>query len=482
MTSSAVTSDLKAEFYLCKARERGRLGDLHYARFLEERASEFDAGDTASEAKARVLGLHVNLDEHSELYVGDYVGAVWLDRRRNVALMTSSKGFASCDNRTVDYLKVWLHCLSDPEVSTHLDESFYCWPDEDPIPVGDDFPDLNLLLVLVFLRALHRLCIRHLRKNFVSLTDNLIGKVKGRLLLGEHFRRNIVVGRLDRASCRYENILPNCRENQILRTTLERCARYVSLMGNDDQLKQAHDWIHVSRATLAHVEIRRITPQWFQGIRYAGTFQHYRQPHRFAKMILRVLGLDLDAERSTPDKTSVPPFALCTYELFERFCQVGLRRAASVWAGYASHFNDLGSQLRVRPDFLLRSQGRTWIADAKYKDAWAGSLQVKMLSNPDLRADVFQVVTYSRHAKVLKILDELRQNEEGKGPALTSCDDVVVLYPQPQLQWNEKQQWFDLASSERILKRDFDLPRLYRMAVPLPGKPSEYRSLPEVGP
>src|ERR1700730_12045572 len=50
------------------------------------------------------------------------------------------------------------------------------------------------------------------------------------------------------------------------------------------------------------------------------------------------------------------------------------------------------------------------------------------------------------------------------GTIFENTKKVIVLYPEPQLQCNEKQQWFDLANAERILEHDFDLPRLYRMA------------------
>lgn len=110
----------------------------------------------------------------------------------------------------------------------------------------------------------------------------------------------------------------------------------------------------------------------------------------------------------------VPPFALCTYELFERYAEVTLREQYedNVWAGYHDRANNLGrDRYWVRPDFLLIGDGE--IIDCKYK-----CLNPRL--NDNERADVYQIVSYSRHSGVLEKLSG-SQDKPSK---------LVLMYPE----------------------------------------------------
>lgn len=113
---------------------------------------------------------------------------------------------------------------------------------------------------------------------------------------------------------------------------------------------------------------------------------------------MRLLGPDplneIEAEKRARD---LPPFAIDMNELFERYCEVALRKVSNqqVWAGYKDKDRNLGPAFMVRPDFLVTANDATWIVDAKYKENWDWK---------EHKADVFQIVTYSRHREVLKHL------------------------------------------------------------------------------
>jgi 5-methylcytosine-specific restriction endonuclease McrBC regulatory subunit McrC len=102
-------------------------------------------------------------------------------------------------------------------------------------------------------------------------------------------------------------------------------------------------------------------------------------------------------------------------ELFERFCEVGLREVSDqeVWVGYKNR--NLGSDFTVRPDFLVTVNKQAWIVDAKYKRDWSWK-------DKNYRTDIYQVVAYSRHKKVLQLLLNLNSEMGGK-------PEIVVLYP-----------------------------------------------------
>jgi hypothetical protein len=414
---------------------------------------------------AHVLGLHV---EDKTVCLWNFVGAVWL--RHGEFVLSQPKPFLT--GRRIDYISMWLSCLEDPVVADQMDDCFYCWPDEDPIPIDDQRNEFSLLIVLTFLRSLYVLCTRHIRRNFVHVSEDLVGKVKGRILLERHLRDNVARGRSDRTWCSYEIISNNCKENQILRAALERCAKFLSRPGFAANLDIAHTWIHACRASLAQVEVKRVTEQWFRGIWYGGSFLHYRHSHLYAKMLLGMVGLDPDSDIPGGQDLRIPPFALCTSELFERFCETRLRqhpKIAQIRPGYGRRSGtNLGGSLALRPDFLLVFNGEAWIADAKYKPGWSGR-EIENGGFPanrdDLKSDVFQVIAYSRHLGVRKFPD--RSSAKEALERSLPCESALILFPSPQesLDWQDE-TWL---SPQPVLERDFENPRLFRSAVPCPG-------------
>lgn len=422
-------------------------------------------GETGNnEESAHVLGLH---HQDGEIRIWNFVGAVWLDGSHTI--ISYPKQLSG--SLRIDYIPMFLHCLTDSVIAEHLDEVFYCWPEESPIVVEDQDGEVSILIALTFLRSLHVLCVRHLRRNFVRITDNLTGRIKGRILLGSHLVHNVLRGREDRVICQFGTISNNCVENQILKAALEKCARLVSEMPLMSRLDVVHQWIRTARMALADVEITKITLASFRGIWYGGMFQRYREPHAYAKMVLGAIGLDPDAAAPILNAAPklVPPFALCTSELFERFCEVGLRSSgAIVDAGYTYRDSNLGTAFKVRPDFLVRHGKKSWIADAKYKVGWMNPLGSDFSTTGSLRGDVGQVVAYSRHIHVLRKLDSLTA-------------EVLILYPEPILaaEWVARTPWFSkdgpLAAS-RILPDDFQDPMLCRAGVPVPCRRSVDRT------
>lgn len=154
----------------------------------------------------------------------------------------------------IDLVSMYLECLSDPIVAPHMGEpAVYIWHDQPPIECPESFQqDALVLLVLSYLQELHQLCLRHLRNQFVSTTENLSGRVKGRIDIARQVRINLPRGRLDRTVCDFTIHSNNCRENQILKTALERSARLLTRF-NQSNLP-IWSKIHFCRHELSDVE------------------------------------------------------------------------------------------------------------------------------------------------------------------------------------------------------------------------------------
>ncbi|MBP9888791.1 MAG: hypothetical protein KBF93_21030 [Leptospiraceae bacterium] len=383
----------------------------------------------------------------NNLMPGNFVGLTWL-KEKKLAIQVTPKF------QDMDYLSMYLKCTENSTVAEHLGNVFFCWPEQEPIEVKEA-QDFLWFIIGIFLQSTHKLCLRHLRKNFIRTDENLIGKTKGRVLFSSHIRENIVKARPDRIYSQFQIISDNCRENQILVAALEKCVQYIARNSNFNKgsYSKLWDWSRVIRASLSNVDLKPITNRDFLNIRYKGNYSSYKEPHQYAKMILNMLGADPTQELKEEEskKVKIHPFAICMYELFERYCEVLLRdKYSDLWAGYGlGEGNDLGDEAKARPDFLIKN--RKYILDAKYK---GHKTEYKF---SDYKEDLKQMAWYSRHKYVLEELGMTGDKQDYP-------EKMFLLYPEisdignPPINLD-----FAINASESI-------PFLFKIKVPVPRK------------
>jgi 5-methylcytosine-specific restriction endonuclease McrBC regulatory subunit McrC len=389
------------------AREHGPLKaeDPNTQDQLEKLARNTKNRDTAPE----VLGLHlIPGDPQPRLSVWWFVGQVWipLGNKREVLRVMPKFG-------NLKPVQMYAECMTHPVVRTHLDDCIYFYWDETPIRVEDSNHPITLLVIMRYLCLLHELCQKHLRLIITPMEANLTGRIRGKPLVQPTLRMNHARGRLDRTYCRFQVQSVDTLPNQILVAALHQAVKFLFQSTLQDQALS--HLATFSANALTGVTLRRILPTDFQGLQYGGFLRPYREPHRWARLVLRLLGSDPLEEIARVRETALPPFAIDMKELFERYCEVKLRNVSNqnvVWVGYKR--NKLGSQLQVRPDFLVRADNFRWVVDAKYKDDWSWN-------HDEHRQDVYQVVSYCTHRNVLREL----------GLGLDSGDrpTAVILYP-----------------------------------------------------
>ncbi|MDI9408544.1 MAG: hypothetical protein QM523_04800 [Candidatus Pacebacteria bacterium] len=417
----------------------------------------YDFGtDATNKDIAKNFGLKFESDKNnqaSEIKIGPFVGVQRLSVTdgTDVIAHSSPKQF---DNKTMDYAAMFDYCMGNPTVARHMGKCFFVWTDESQIPIEKD-KQIYELLIFSFVNSLHELCQRHLRRTAIRRTENLVGKVKGRIMVSQQIRQNLSVNRPDRVVCNYIEHNIDCRENQILRAALEVAAKYISAKGYDN-LNQK---IGFCRNALEGVSVRRIDRREFIGIRYAGAFQHYKEAHGLAKAVLFTLGINPeDHSQAQKEMTQVYPFVLCTFELFERFTEAVLRRQYKdhqLWVGYDN--NDLTSDgYTVRPDMILiDNDGTPYIIDAKYKVVPNGK------ACDEDRKDAYKSVAYAHHFGVIKLIESYLA-KLGHDENLCKNRKTVLLYP--QLVKTEKQN-HSITFTGYI---DVGFSRLIKVTIPCP--------------
>jgi hypothetical protein len=309
------------------AREHSSLetGDPEIQKELEDLARKTEDRNKAH----KVLGLHLSWGE-SRLRVNTwwFVGQVWvlLGNKSHVLRVTPKVRAAP--------VQMYVECVSHPVVRSHLDDCIQFYWDEEPIPVEDRDHRITLLVVMRYLCLLHELCQKHLRLMITPVEENLTGRIKGRPLVRPTVRMNHARGRLDRTYCRFQVQTIDTVPNQILAAALHQAIKYLQL--SPEQYRSLSHLVAFWASALSGVTLRRIPPTDFQGLHYGGFLRPYREPHRWARLVLRLLGPDPLEEIAGVRETALPPFAIDMKELFERYCETKLRRVSShrVWAGY----------------------------------------------------------------------------------------------------------------------------------------------------
>jgi hypothetical protein len=311
-------------------KEHGLLdtGDLEIQDQLEALARKTKKPETED----RVLGLHLRLipgERRPAVSVWWFVGQVWvsLGDKPPQVLRVQPK----VDN--VAPVQMYAECVTHPVVRPHLDDCMYFYWDERPIPVEDRDHPITPLVVMRFLWLLHELCQKHLRLMITPVEANLAGRIKGKPLVQPTLRMNHARGRLDRTYCRYQVQSIDTVPNQILVAALHQAIRYLHQGPLQDQ-RLSH-LATFSANALNGVTLRRILPTDFQGLQYGGFLRPYREPHRWARLVLRLLGPDPLEEIAGVREAALPPFAIDMSKLFERYCEVKLRNVSNqqVWAG-----------------------------------------------------------------------------------------------------------------------------------------------------
>lgn len=388
--------------------------------------------------KAKYLGVH---KEGEEFKAHWFVGIRWAKEDECVLKVLPKIP-------DLDYISMYLECLKSEKVSQHLDETFDCYPEEHLIPIEDRKIEISPLVVITFLKRLFDLSKGHIRLNYVTINENLKGKVKGKIKITETVRQNLCRFRLDRMVCNFSLFSVDCLENRILKLALEKASRYLFLKNLVDK-SPIKDWLNYCRIIFENVSLVPITYRDFQSIHYSSFYKEYKELHRLAFLILKQFGFNI---RQNIEKYQffTPPFWIDMNKLFERYCETKLRKKYEVWAGY-EHEN-LGRDFKVRPDFLIPE--RKIIIDCKYKSGWDWA-------EDEFRGDVYQVVSYSQHKAVRERL--------GLKEGIDLCKAIYILYPFSGNDDGVEEIDFEIIVGKKEVKKleAFNVP-IYKVKLRLP--------------
>ncbi|MCB9041689.1 MAG: hypothetical protein H6557_34170 [Lewinellaceae bacterium] len=359
-----------------------------------------------------------------------YIGVDWIDKQNAIYIAPKLNEGA----RQTDYLKMLFSCLKHPEVLEHTDDLFEIKFDQPFLEIEQKQDLLTPLLVIQFLRVVHSIVKKGLKKSYYPIEENLHGRIKSKVLVGQTIKQNIVKNRPLNTLCRYEEFGWNGLENRLLKKALLFSQRYLAggISGFTVDVSTVMNYCLPAFETVSEkiglTEIKYTKTNAF--------YKEYKECTRLAKLILKRFGYNIQTVKQNKE-VKVPPFWIDMSKLFELYV-LGLLKdkfGKDVWYHFTTQWNEL--------DYLLNTPTHKMVIDAKYKPVYQNSYDIN---------DIRQLSGYARIANVV--------SELGVDPG--QVVDCLIIYPDQYLGANEI--FPEKFKSDPIGK----FIRFYKMGVKLP--------------
>ncbi len=333
---------------------------------------------------------------HAELSY--FVGVDWISKTKAVYVAPKHN---EGENQT-NYLEMLFSALKHPEIASHTEDLFEIKWDKEQIKISQQEDLLTPLLVVQYLQVVKEIVRKGLKKSYYKVEQNLYGKAKGKILVGQTIKQNLLKNKKLNTFCSFDEFGYNNVENRLLKKALTFVQRYLPTLRNLQAEKFTNEIFNYINPAFefvsADVDINLVKHSKFNAF-----YKEYSEALRLAKLILKRFGYNIT---NTQPQTSIktPPFWIDMSKLFELYV-LGLlkgRFGNKVDYHVTSYWNEL--------DYLLKEEDLAMVIDAKYK-----RYDEKRVSNDDIR----QVSGYARLKSVYAQL----------GKPENAIIDCLIIYP-----------------------------------------------------
>lgn len=310
-----------------------------------------------------------------------YIGADWIQENELAAIV-----LPKIEN--LDFTEMFMSAL---EVDTQAEAHYFskCFGIDfvrPHIEAPKELNQLSVLLLVQYVMLLELLVERGVRKDYVTIEENLKSKIKGHLMVAKHLNKNVILHREDRAYCRYQVYTEDIPVNRLLKKALlfaqQMLLSIPSLAPTRVRLQprlnallmrfeQVSDNVSMS-------EVRCLATNKL--------YRHYVDALKAAKDILRRYDYSLSEIADTSHKT--PPFWIDMARLFELYTYKKL---------FAAYGRNIAFQVPghegTQADFIHVDD--RLIMDTKYKLHYDNS-------KAGMVDDVREISGYARDTKILR--------------------------------------------------------------------------------
>lgn len=332
-----------------------------------------------------------------------YVGADWLNAG-SFAVYVQPK--LRTESRQTDYYKMLLEGLSTPGIDHFFEDIFEIKPDLPSINLPYHQDILTPLLITRFLHVLKSLVRRGLKRSYYPVTENLAAKVKGKIVVSQHIKQNVLRLKPVNTVCTYNEFGFDGLENRLLKKALNVATRFIGRL-NSRQYRSAFETLLSSIRPAFEAVADNVDPRVIKSVRVNAFYRDYKEALYFANLIFKRFGFNLSKLDTHENVIPVPPFWIDMSKLFELYVLAQLRKEPY---GHCIRFQPKGRY--GAPDFVLTSSPEA-IMDAKYKPSYDEKYLID---------DIRQLSGYARDEKILR---HFRLSE----PPDAGVVNCVIIYP-----------------------------------------------------
>lgn len=328
-------------------------------------------------------------DYTRKIHTNYYVGVDWLIENEKAIYIEPKLNKNT--NQQTDYIGMLFLALKHQEITKHTDLFEIKW-DKNFIEIEQYQDLLTPLLVVQYLRLVKEIVRKGLKKSYYKVEKNLYTKVKGKVLVSQTIKRNLVKNKPINTFCSYEEFGLNGLENRLLKKTLVLIQYYLPNIKNIQSEKYTSEIFNYITPAFEFVS-EEVNLHDIKHTKTNAFYKEYEEAIQLAKLILKRFGYNITNTQERTIKT--PPFWIDMSKLFELYVY-GKLKERFIEIGevvYHQKFNGL------EPDFILKSKDGKYkmIIDAKYKPRYNSQ-------NIELE-DIRQVSGYSRLKSIYKYLN-----------------------------------------------------------------------------
>jgi len=364
-----------------------------------------------------------------------YIGTDWLYKNEIAVYVTPKLN----DNaQQTDYLKMLFSCLRHSDVASYTKDLYEIKFEEPFIEIEQKQDLLTPLLVVQFLQVVKTIVRKGLKKSYYKVEHNLNAKIKGKVLVAQTLKQNIIKNKPTKTFCQYDEFGFNYIENRILKRTLVFVQKYLALF--PDYSKLASPVINYCLPAFHEVD-DNIDLKTLKGITHNSFYKEYKEALHISSLILKRFGYNIKEIDTLNNKTvQVPPFWIDMPKLFELYV-LGLLKD--------KYFNSIKFQIQGtygQPDFVFVTENEKMIIDTKYKRKY----QQEKYQADDIR----QLSGYARDKKILSRFGYITKEQQDK------VIDCLIIYPD--------QTASDKLADDLKEKPISGFTKFYKMAIKLP--------------
>lgn len=342
----------------------------------------------------------------------------------------------------VDYFAVLNDCLTIDYLYEEIDNLAQINWTAKEIPIRQEQDWISPLLIVKFLKVVRSIARKGLKKGYYKTVQNINSKVKGKILIGQNIKENVVKNRFTNTVCLYEEFGVNTLDNRLLKKAFEFTISYLDFNkklfgGNNTNFTEIINFCRpVFESVSNEIEVYQI--KQFKANPF---FKEYNEGIQLAKLILKRYAYNIS--NTSKEIVTTPPYWIDMPKLFELYTYKFLKGRFPQENSLEYHVRTYGNEL----DYLINSNNTKMVVDAKYKP-----LYIYGKNHQDMR----QVSGYAR-------LDKVYTNLKIEGNDLIDC---LIIYPDIENGYNE----IELNTIDLKLQPIKGYRNIFKVGIKLPVK------------